>query len=74
LEVGSSFSFVASKVAEREEGKDMNGTGYEQFTEMLDDIEEALDAQELNQQLLQTQMVAEGAPRYGCSMNKERGA
>ena len=49
----------------------MNGTGYGQFTEMLDDIEEALDAQELNQELLQTQMVAEGAPR---SMNKERGA
>jgi hypothetical protein len=38
----------------------MSGADYSQFPEILDDIEEALDAQENLQELLQTQMVAEG--------------
>jgi hypothetical protein len=38
----------------------MTGADYGQCAEILDDIEEALDAQENLQGLFQTQMVAEG--------------
>ena len=37
----------------------MNRVDSTRFAESLDDIEEALDAQEVFQELLQTQMVAE---------------
>jgi inorganic pyrophosphatase len=40
--------------------KNMSGADYGQFPEILDDIEDALDAQELFQELFQPQMVAEG--------------
>jgi hypothetical protein len=38
----------------------MNGADSSRFAETLDDIEEALDAQEDLQELFQTLMVAEG--------------
>ena len=41
----------------------MTGADYGQCAEILDDIEEALDAQENLQGLFQTKMVAEGVPK-----------
>ena len=40
----------------------MRGADCSRFPEILDDIEEALDAQENLQELFRIQMVAEGAP------------